>query len=707
MAAAMISNYMSLHNLVNLARNALLDDVALLGLTVAASVGYLSKGRLWDKPDPYHYTWFERPQEKDAARNAKKETRDIAQKLEETGKDIVVFFGSQSGTAEAFANRLARELHLRFGVATLSADLSDFDPQSIAGIPSSKLAVFILSTFGEGDPSDNTAELWEWLTKSSNLSLSNLRYVAFGLGNRNYNYYNRVVDVVSEILSKAGAKALLPTGRADDSVGGTEEDFMQWRDSLCEFMQKDMGYEEREIAYEPTIKVIENDSLTCIDLNLGEPVNGHSKSSALISPVAAFPVIISKELFAPTSTRNCLHMEFDLTPFAEIKYKTGDHLAVWPSNPDAEVDRLLKVLGMEKRKDVPLTTLALDAVTKFSIPTPTTLEALLRHYLEICGPVSRDTILSLCQFAPTPTAKAFLFSLGSSKDGYATYVHRTHLNLGRLLERATNNTAIWSKIPLSFLIESLPPLRPRYYSISSSSVVQARQAAITTIVDVKQLHPEYSEHILGLTSNYLLALKQAMHHEGSPQPHPHGLTYALNGPNNALEGGKVFAQIRKSKFKLPVVASHPIIMAAAGTGIAPFRGFLQERARLQSMGREVGKMLLFFGCRRADEDFPYKEEIEEMVKLFDGKLEVITAYSRAQAQKVYVQDRVEECGEQVAEMLQADATFYVCGSASMAREVQKRIGEAMKRRNEWDDAQLKAWSEKAKRINRWQEDVWG
>jgi len=189
MAASPISGYMSLPNLVDLARNAPLDDVALLGLTVAASVGYLSKGRLWNKPDPYHHTWFERPQEKDAARNAQKETRDIAQKLEETGKDIVVFFGSQSGTAEAFANMLAQELHLRFGVGALSADLSEFDPQSIARISSLRLAVFILSTFGEGDPSDNTAELWEWLTKSSNVCLSNLRYVAFGLGNCNYKYY--------------------------------------------------------------------------------------------------------------------------------------------------------------------------------------------------------------------------------------------------------------------------------------------------------------------------------------------------------------------------------------------------------------------------------------------------------------------------------------------------------------------------------------
>ncbi|MCJ1474257.1 hypothetical protein MMC13_002915 [Lambiella insularis] len=706
----LISDYISLPHIVKYAQRAPLDDLAVLGITVAASTGYFLKRKYWDKPDPYYYTWFERPQEKDSVRNSQKETRDIAQKLDEAGKDIVVFFGSQSGTAEAFANRLARELHLRFGVAVISADLSDFDAESIARIPCSKLAVFILSTFGEGDPSDNTAGLWEWLTKSKPPTLTSLRYVAFGLGNSNYKYYNRVVDVVTEALSTGGAQALLPTGRANDSNGGTAEDFMAWRDSLCEMLQRDLGYEQREIIYQPTITVIEDDSLTPIDLHHGEPVpaqHSASKFSILESSVAALPVVKSEELFSPTSRRNCLHMEFDLNAFPELKYKTGDHLAVWPSNPNQEVGRLLRILGLEDRKDVPLSIAALDAAAKFSVPTPTTLHALLQHYLEICGPVSRDTITSLCQFAPTTEAKLFLQSLGSDKEAYSQHIQRHHITLGRLLEQASEENTPWSQVPLSFLIESLPPLRPRYYSISSSSVVQARQVSITAVVDAKALHPESPTRILGLTSNYLLALKQAIHHETGPQPHPHGLTYNLDGPDRALEGGKVFAQVRKSKFKLPLIASHPIVMVAAGTGIAPFRGFLQERARLLSMGREVGKMVLFFGCRKSEEDYLYREEFEDLVIAFGGKLEIITAFSREQEKKIYVQDRVEEHAEKLVQMLMADASFYVCGAATMAREVSKKIGDAMKRDNAWDDAQLKAWSERAKRINRWQEDVWG
>src|SRR5205814_974851 len=104
----------------------------------------LLQGRVWDKPDPYRYIYFERPQEQLRANDGlPEETRNVAQKLEETGKRGVVFWGSQSGTAEGFAERLSRNLRLRFGLDTFAADLSDYDPESIALVPESKIVFFI------------------------------------------------------------------------------------------------------------------------------------------------------------------------------------------------------------------------------------------------------------------------------------------------------------------------------------------------------------------------------------------------------------------------------------------------------------------------------------------------------------------------------------------------------------------------------------
>lgn len=574
------------------------------------------------------------------------------------------------------------------------------------------MSVFIIATYGEGDPSDNTAGLWDWITKSSDVSLPNLRYVAFGLGNRNYKYFNRVIDVVTDGLDRAQAKSLLPVYRADDSTGGTQEDFMEWKESLFTLFRNEFGYEEKEMAYEPTVAVVEDDSMTVIDLHCGEPVPQRDLfKTTSSSAIRALPVLAAEELLT-SPDRNCLHMEVDFSSFPDVKYKTGDHLAVWPLNPDPEVARLLRVLGLDERNDIPITINLLDPSAKLNVPTPTTRHTLFRHYLEICAPVSRDTILSFVQFAPTPSAKLFLSTLGKNKSAYAELLSGTHLNIGRLLQMAVQDSSTWNDLPLSLLIESLPRLHPRYYSISSSSIVQARQAAITAAVTSKTLPQNPEEPLLGVTTNYLLALERSFNLGSGAQPRPHKLTYALDGPNEALKDGKIYAHVRRSKFKLPVLSSNPIVMVAAGTGIAPFRGFLQERARLMTMGRQIGQMILFFGCRRADEDFLYNQELQELAEAFDGALKIITAFSRQQRTanggKMYVQDRVKEhCDEVCDFLIERDAIFYICGSADMAREVAQRVGTGLKRTRGWDDGRLRMWQEKAERANRWQEDVWG
>ena len=137
------------------------------------------------------------------------------------------------------------------------------------------------------------------------------------------------------------------------------------------------------------------------------------------------------------------------------------------------------------------------------------------------------------------------------------------------------------------------------------------------------------------------------------------LLYLLfKGPFSALGGGKLFAHIRKSKFKLPTLASCPLITAAAGTGLAPFRAFITERVRLKVMGKPVGEMLIFFGCRHPDEDFIYRAEIEEMERALDGRLCIVTVFSRVnRAKKVYVQDRVQETDAEVLRLLSEGAKF--------------------------------------------------
>lgn len=711
------------------------DDVAVLSALAFGSTAYLLKGIAWNKPDPFEYMLYERPQEQLEGNRAQSATRNIFEKMENDvslpfyhelsqplsadssfyskREDIVIFWGSQSGTAEGFANRLARELPRRFGLQAMAADLSDFDPETIALIPRTKLAIFIISTYGEGDPSDNTTELWNFLHHTSDFKLANLRYFAFGLGNKNYKYYNRVIDVVTTFLDKFGATCLLPVGRADDSNGTTEEDFLEWKESVFSTLKRELQIEERPPVYEPTLKVVEDESLTVTDLHLGEPMESGrgKKTNALCSPIRPLTIKESKEI-ATSADRNCIHMELDISRYPELKYKTGDHVAVWPINPDDEVNRLLNILGLQHKSSVPISLLSCKPGTKIKLPTPTNIIALFQYYLEICAPVSRETVQYLAQFAPTSSAKNILSALGNDKEAYAQLLLQKHINLGRLLEYCVDGEgATWEQLPLSFIVESLSAMQPRYYSISSSSVVQPQQVALTVAVSDSALKGENSiERIPGLATNYILALQNALSSKATEfKTYPRILTYPLQGPGNILQSGKVFAHIRKSRFKLPVSPSTNLILIAAGTGIAPFRGFLHERARFKTMGRPVGQIMLFYGCRHPDEDYLYRDEFGTLKQTLGDNLQLSTAFSRQDhSRKVYVQDRVNEQAQQLCDMFINGQTYlYICGATNMARAVTTNFGNSIKTMNNWSDDELRSWMENQKKHGTWQEDVWG
>jgi NADPH-ferrihemoprotein reductase len=620
----------------------------------------------------------------------------------------VVFWGSQSGTAEGFANRLARDIHARFGMGALSADLSDYDAETIALIPSTHIAVFILSTFGEGDPSDNAFAFWDWVQKNDD-PLSELCYFAFGLGNRNYKHYNRVVDVVSDGISKRGAKLMMPVGKADDAEGTTEEDFISWKDDLFTVLREKLGLEEKVLTYEPSLSVVSEPCLDPQAISIGAPVSHGAvvKLGAASSAIEQIPVKTTRELFK-SSTRNCIHMELDISKYATLRYKTGDHVAVFPINPEAEVDLLLQMLDLSDNRNVPISIRSLDPSFKPRLPSATTTEALFKHYLEICAPVSRDSLLSLAQFAPSSAAKEFIVNISRDKAGFNGLVSRTHLTFGRLLQLAiTSESGVnWSKLPLSLVVESIPSIQPRFYSISSSSVISPKAPSITALVSKDALPYAPDSFIYGITSNYMRAIHEHSNEVTHKSKNNECQTYDISCAKTSSDSSiHLYAQIRRSKFRLPTQESRPIIMIGAGTGVAPFRAFIAERVRLAKMNRPLGEMLLFFGCRTPAEDYIYQEEFEEAQNQLDGKLSITTAFSRVD--NVYVQDRIREKAQDVLRLLEDGANLYICGRAAMAREVGKVVADCMGKSKGWNEEETREWSDSVRRRGTWQEDVWG
>ncbi|KAK6202146.1 hypothetical protein LQW54_009015 [Pestalotiopsis sp. IQ-011] len=684
-------------------------DLVVLSIILVGTVAYFTKGKFWGvTKDPYASSF--------ANGNALKagKTRNIIEKLEETGKNCVVFYGSQTGTAEDYASRLAKEGKSRFGLDTMVADLEDYDYENLDSVPEDKVVMFVLATYGEGEPTDNAVDFYEFITgedvsfsEANDTPLGNLKYVAFGLGNNTYEHYNSMVRNVNKALEKLGAHRIGEAGEGDDGAGTMEEDFLAWKEPMWAALAKTLGLEEREAQYEPIFGIVEREGLTknSSEVYVGEPNKMHLEGSAkgpfnAHNPYIA-PIVESRELFN-VKDRNCLHMEVDISG-SNLSYQTGDHIAIWPTNAGQEVDYLLDTLGLTEKRHQVISVKALEPTAKVPFPTPTTYDAIVRYHMEICAPVSRQFVATLAAFAPDESTKAEMTKLGGDKEYFHDRVSKYHYNIAGVL-RTVGSGQKWNNIPFSAFIEGLTKLQPRYYSISSSSMVQPKKISITAVVE-SQTIPDRADPFQGVATNYLLALKEKQN--GDPNPKPFGLSYDITGPRNKYDGIHVPVHVRHSNFKLPSDPSKPIIMIGPGTGVAPFRGFVQERAKQAQDGETIGKTLLFFGCRKRSEDFMYESEWEERKTAMGDAFEMINAFSRDGPKKVYVQHLLKERAQEINDLLEKKAYIYVCGdAANMAREVNTVLGQIIAQRRGIPESKAEEIVKNMRAANQYQEDVW-
>lgn len=164
--------------------------------------------------------------------------------MQASGRNVVVLYGSQTGTAEEFASRLSKDA-VRYGMKAMIADPEECELDEISKLTDidNNLIILCMATYGEGDPTDNAQEFFEWLNDNGGgVELNGINYAVFGLGNKTYEHYNAMGKLVDSKLQEMGATRVMELGLGDDD-SNIEEDFVTWKEKLwptvCEYFNID------------------------------------------------------------------------------------------------------------------------------------------------------------------------------------------------------------------------------------------------------------------------------------------------------------------------------------------------------------------------------------------------------------------------------------------------------------------------------------
>lgn len=607
-------------------------------------------------------------------------------KLKSSGRSLIVFYGSQTGTGEEFAGRIAKE-GIRYQLKGMVADPEEYDMEELIQLKNipNHLAVFCLATYGEGDPTDNAMEFYEWL-QNGEADLTGLNYCVFGLGNKTYEHYNEVGMYVDRRMEELGATRVYQLGLGDDDAN-IEDDFITWKDGLwptvCEYFGIEASGEDVSVRQ---YRVTEHDKENLPDrIYTGEIARIFSYINQkppydMKNPFLA-PVRVNRELHKGGG-RSCMHIEFDLEG-SKMRYDSGDHVAVWPRNRPELVNRIGELLEVDLDTIFTLTNTDEESSKRHPFPCPTSYRTALTFYLDISGKPRTHVLKELAEYASDPKeAEKLRLMASTSAEGkqlYSKWINEDCRSIIHVLEDLPS-----VKPKIDHLCELLPRLQCRYYSISSSAKLYPNRVHVTA-VRVEYDTPT-NRHVHGVATSWL-AEKVPVEADGvAPSVVP------------------VF--IRKSQFKLPTKPQTPIIMIGPGTGLAPFRGFIQERDLARQEGKPVGETILYFGCRKKAEDFIYEDELTKYVE--NGTLKMYLAFSRDQPEKIYVSHLLAQNAEELWKVIgESNGHVYICGDArSMAKDVQAIIMKVIMEKGNMNEKEAQAYFKKMESQKRYSADVW-
>jgi cytochrome P450 / NADPH-cytochrome P450 reductase len=577
---------------------------------------------------------------------------------------LLVLYGSNLGTAEELATRVADLAEVN-GFATRLAPLDE-----VTGKLPEAGAVVIFCASYNGAPPDNAGQFVNWLRGDlPKDAFAQLRYAVFGCGNSDWTAtYQSVPRLIDESLAAHGARSVYQRGEGD-AKSDLDGQFESWFASLGAAAVKEFGLDT-------------NFSRSADDTPLYsiEPVApGAVNALAALGGAGPMQLLANRELQNKSGTnpsdRSTRHIEVQLPP--GISYRVGDHLSVVPRNDPALVDAVARRFGFGPADQIRLK-VAEGRRAQLPAGEPVSVGRLLTDFVELQQTATRKQIQIMADNTRCPVTRPKLLGFvgddAAATERYRREILAKHKSVYDLLDEYPA-----CELPFHVYLEMLSLLAPRYYSISSSPSGEPSRCSITVAVVEG---PALSGRGLynGVCSHYLATRR---------------------------EGEAVFATVRETKagFRLPDDPARPIIMIGPGTGLAPFRGFLQERAALKARGVTLGPSMLFFGCRGPDQDYLYADELAAFAA--DGITELFTAFSRGDGPKTYVQHLLTAQRDRVWALIEQGAVIFVCGDGSkMEPDVKATLVSLYRERSGADAAAGQRWIDDLGVANRYVLDVW-
>ncbi|HMN21532.1 MAG TPA: cytochrome P450 [Ottowia sp.] len=562
----------------------------------------------------------------------------------ERATPLLVLYGSNTGASEAFAQRIASEAEGQ-GYAARAAPLDEH-----SGALPTEGAVVIVSASYEGQPPDNARQFTAWAEALAPGALKGVHYAVFGCGNRQWaRTYQAVPKRLDAALAAAGAACALARGETD-SGGDFFGAFDEWYGGLWPALGRALGKQVQAAPSGTQLQV--------------ERMQAGRSSILRVGDLEYGEVVENRELVNMDSPLARSKRHIDIRLPEGMSYRAGDYLAVLPHNPIGVVMRALRRFDLASDSQI-IIRKPESSITSLPVDHPVTASEVLFHYVELGQPATRAQVAQLAAVTRCPPEQAELNALAGDA-AYQRDVLARRLSVLDLLERYAS-----CALDLAAFLEMLPPARARQYSISSSPLWNAGRCTLTVaVLDAPALSGQGRYH--GMASTYLA---------------------------NCSPGTRVAVAVKASNehFHPPASPETPMVMVCAGTGLAPFRGFLQERAIQAGNGRSVGPALLFFGCDHPDVDLLYREELAAWEAA--GVVSVRPAFFKAPEGEVsFVQHRLWQDRADVAELFRRGAHVYVCGDgkhmAPAVRDTFLRIyAEAAGATRE----QAEAWADKIER----------